>query len=72
MAFSYGLSLNAVLVWSVQCECTIANSIISVERLEQYMRLPSEATEVAQINHPLPGWPTRGKVEIRDLNVCFQ
>ncbi|XP_009594769.2 ABC transporter C family member 10-like isoform X2 [Nicotiana tomentosiformis] len=72
MAFSYGLSLNTILVWSVQCECTIANSIISVERLEQYMRLPSEATEVAQINHPLPGWPTRGKVEIRDLKVRYR
>ncbi|XP_016480233.2 ABC transporter C family member 10-like [Nicotiana tabacum] len=72
MAFSYGLSLNTILVWSVQCECTIANSIISVERLEQYMRLPSEATEVGRSNHTLPGWPTRGKVEIRDLKVRYR
>lgn len=67
MAFSYGLSLNAILVWCVQCQCTIANSIISIERLEQYMRIPSEESELVQTNHPLPGWPKRGKVEIRDL-----
>ncbi|XP_055835252.1 ABC transporter C family member 10-like, partial [Solanum dulcamara] len=72
MAFSYGLSLNAILVWCVQCQCTIANSIISIERLEQYMRIPSEESELVQINHPLPGWPTRGKVEIRNLKVRYR
>lgn len=69
MAFSYGLSLNAILVWCVQCQCTIANSIISIERLEQYMRIPCEESELVQISHPLPRWPTCGKVEIRDLKV---
>ncbi|TMW84383.1 hypothetical protein EJD97_025314 [Solanum chilense] len=72
MAFSYGLSLNAILVWCVQCQCTLENSIISVERLEQYMRIPSEESELVQTNHPLPGWPTCGKVEIRDLKVRYR
>jgi len=71
MAFSYGLSLNATLVLCVQWQCTISNSIISIERLEQYMRIPSEESEILQINSPLPCWPTRGKVEIRNLKVCF-
>ncbi|WMV55726.1 hypothetical protein MTR67_049111 [Solanum verrucosum] len=72
MAFSYGLSLNAILVLCVQWQCTIANSIISIERLEQYMRIPSEESEILQINSPLPCWPTRGKVEIRDLKVRYR
>ncbi|KAK4709004.1 hypothetical protein R3W88_029929 [Solanum pinnatisectum] len=72
MAFSYGLSLNAILVWCVQCQCTIANSIISIERLEQYMRIPSEESELVQTNHPLPGWPMCGKVEIHDLKVRYR
>ncbi|MCD7446346.1 hypothetical protein HAX54_005953 [Datura stramonium] len=72
MAFSYGLSLNAALVWCAQRICTIANSIISIERLEQYMRIPSEESEIVQINHPLPDWPSQGKVEIRDLKVRYR
>uniref|UniRef100_M1ABF4 ABC-type xenobiotic transporter n=1 Tax=Solanum tuberosum TaxID=4113 RepID=M1ABF4_SOLTU len=72
MAFSYGLSLNAALVLCVRWQCTIANSIVSIERLEQYMRIPSEESELVQTNHPLPGWPTRGKVEIRDLKVRYR
>ncbi|KAF5947355.1 hypothetical protein HYC85_013312 [Camellia sinensis] len=46
MALSYGLSLNMSLVFSIQNQCTLANLIISVERLNQYMHIPSEAPEI--------------------------
>uniref|UniRef100_A0A2N9GUW8 ABC-type xenobiotic transporter n=1 Tax=Fagus sylvatica TaxID=28930 RepID=A0A2N9GUW8_FAGSY len=46
MALSYGLSLNMSLVFSIQNQCTLANYIISVERLNQYMYIPSEAPEI--------------------------
>lgn len=39
MALSYGLSLNMSLVFSIQNQCTLANLIISVERLNQYMHI---------------------------------
>lgn len=69
MALSYGLSLNMSLVFSIQNQCTIANYIISVERLNQYMDIPSEASEVIEENRPPSNWPAVGKVEIRDLQV---
>eukprot|EP01018_Ginkgo_biloba_P033451 Gb_39319 [translate_table: standard] len=34
MAISYGLSLNTSLVFSVQNQCTLANYIVSVERIK--------------------------------------
>lgn len=71
MALSYGLSLNMSLVFSIQNQCTLANYIISVERLNQYMHIPSEAPEVIESNRPPANWPTVGKVEIQDLQVCF-
>ena len=48
MALSYGLSLNASLVFSIQNQCTLANNIISVERLNQYMHIESEAEEIVE------------------------
>ncbi|KAG5577355.1 hypothetical protein H5410_057489, partial [Solanum commersonii] len=72
MAFSYGLSLNAILILCVQWQCTIANSIISIERLEQYMRIPTEESQLVQTNHSPPGWPKHGKVEICDLKVRYR
>ncbi|KAK9276061.1 hypothetical protein L1049_005592 [Liquidambar formosana] len=72
MALSYGLSLNVFLVFSVQSQCMLENLIVSVERLEQYMHIPSEAPEIVEGNRPAPNWPAIGKVEISDLKVRYQ
>ncbi|KAF7150772.1 hypothetical protein RHSIM_Rhsim02G0239800 [Rhododendron simsii] len=72
MALSYGLSLNIFVVASVQNQCTMSNSIIAIERLEQYMHIPSEAPEIIESNRPALNWPEFGKVEIHDLKVRYQ
>ena len=50
MALPYGLSVNTSLVFSIQNQCTLANYVISVERLNQYMHIRSEAPEVIEGN----------------------
>ncbi|XP_044431466.1 ABC transporter C family member 10 [Triticum aestivum] len=72
MALSYGLSLNTSFVSSIQTQCNIANQIISVERVSQYMDIPSEAAEVVEENRPLPDWPQVGDVELRDLKIRYR
>jgi hypothetical protein len=71
MALSYGLSLNISMVSSIQNQCMLANYIISVERLNQYIHVPSEAPEVIEDNRPPSNWPAVGKVDICDLQVSF-
>ncbi|VAI82638.1 unnamed protein product [Triticum turgidum subsp. durum] len=72
MALSYGLSLNIMFVASIQFQCNLGNQIISIERVNQYMDIQSEATEVAEENRPLPDWPQNGNVEIRDLKIRYR
>ncbi|KAJ8616266.1 hypothetical protein MRB53_035638 [Persea americana] len=72
MALSYGLSLNMSFVFSIQNQCMLANYIISVERLNQYMHVPSEAPEVVEGNRPPLEWPTVGKVELQDLKIRYR
>ncbi|KAL2334835.1 hypothetical protein Fmac_016048 [Flemingia macrophylla] len=72
MALSYGLSLNAQLVFSIQSQCNLANYIISVERLNQYMHIPSEAQEVIEGNRPPSNWPVLGKVELIGLQIRYR
>ncbi|KAM3195238.1 hypothetical protein ACQJBY_071375 [Aegilops geniculata] len=72
MALSYGLSLNIMFVASIQFQCNLGNQIISVERVNQYMNIQSEATEVVEENRPLPDWPQNGNVEIRDLKIRYR
>lgn len=69
MALSYGLSLNVSFVNSIQRQCSLANQIISVERVNQYMDIQSEAAEVIEENRPAPDWPQVGRVELIDLKV---
>ncbi|CAN6713152.1 unnamed protein product [Malus baccata var. baccata] len=72
MALSFGLSLNVFIVFSVQVQCMLENAMISVERVEQYMRIPSEAPEIIEENRPANNWPNVGKVEIHDLKVRYR
>ncbi|KAJ4834355.1 Multidrug resistance-associated protein 7 [Turnera subulata] len=72
MALTYGLYLNMALVASIQYQCTMANYIISVERLDQYMHLPSEAPEVIEDNRPPLDWPAVGKVVFSDLQIRYR
>jgi len=69
MALSYGLSLNNSFVFSIQNQCQLSNQIISVERVNQYMDIPSEAAEIIEENRPSPNWPQVGRVYLRDLKV---
>lgn len=69
MSLSYGLSLNIFLVISVQFQCQLSNLIVSVERLEQYMHIRSEAPEIIEANRPSKNWPSVGKVVIENLKV---
>ncbi|RZC48032.1 hypothetical protein C5167_040975 [Papaver somniferum] len=72
MVLAYGLSLNHLLFSTVQLNCTLENDIISVERLNQYMRIPGEAPKVIYGNRPVPGWPAVGRVEIHDLEIRYR
>ncbi|KAK2420556.1 ABC transporter C family member [Trifolium repens] len=72
MALSYGLSLNNSLIFSIKNQCTLANHIISVERLNQYMHIESEAEEIVEGNRAPLNWPVAGKVEINDLKIRYR
>eukprot|EP01018_Ginkgo_biloba_P040896 Gb_25810 [translate_table: standard] len=71
MAISYGLSLNTSLVFSVQNQCTLANYIVSMERIKQYMHIPSEAPTVIEDSQPPTEWPSHGQVELQKLKVHY-
>ena len=72
MALSYGLSLNMSFVSSIRKQCNFANQIISVERVNQYMDIKSEAPEFIKENRPAQNWPHTGTVELRDLKASNQ
>ncbi|XP_021892888.1 ABC transporter C family member 3-like [Carica papaya] len=71
LAVTYGLNLNiyqASLIWNL---CNLENKIISVERVLQYMNIPSEPPLLIEENQPGHSWPEQGEVGIYNLQVRY-
>ncbi|CAN6300820.1 unnamed protein product [Urochloa humidicola] len=71
MVLSYGLSLNMLFLFSIQNQCSLANQIISVERLSQYMHIASEAPGTVEDSQLLANWPSVGKIELHNLEIQY-
>ncbi|KAK4803068.1 hypothetical protein SAY86_001271 [Trapa natans] len=72
MTLSYGLSLNVFLVGSIQFQCLLSSLMVAVERVEQYMNIKSEASEIIETNRPDSNWPAIGSLMICNLKVRYR
>jgi len=43
--------------------------MVSVERIKQFINIPSEASWEIKDSVPSPSWPTQGNIDIWDLQV---
>ncbi|TQD89239.1 hypothetical protein C1H46_025232 [Malus baccata] len=57
----------SLVIWNL---CNVENLMISVERILEFTRIPSEAPLVIE-GWPNAGWPTEGKVELQNLQVQY-
>ncbi|KAG2320619.1 hypothetical protein Bca52824_013832 [Brassica carinata] len=48
------------------------NSLNSVERVGNYIDLPSEAADVIKNNRPVSGWPSRGSIKFEDVYLRYR
>ncbi|RZC52528.1 hypothetical protein C5167_020953 [Papaver somniferum] len=72
LSLSYGLSLNGVLFWTTYMTCFVENKMVSVERIRQFINIPSEAPWRIKDCLPCPGWPTHGDVSVNNLQVRYR
>ncbi|KAL7198496.1 hypothetical protein ACSBR2_020896 [Camellia fascicularis] len=71
LAVTYGLNLNARLSRWILSFCKLENKIISIERIHQYCKIPSEAPSIIEDSRPPLSWPENGKIELIDLKVRY-
>ncbi|KAM0845289.1 hypothetical protein ACQ4PT_056460 [Festuca glaucescens] len=72
LAVTYGLNLNARMSRWILSFCKLENRIISVERIYQYCKIPSEAPLIIENCRPSPSWPENGNIELIDLKVRYK
>ncbi|KAG2317921.1 hypothetical protein Bca52824_021043 [Brassica carinata] len=71
LAITYALNLNSLqsnLVWAL---CEVESKMISVERMLQYIDIPSEPSLVIESTRPEKSWPSRGEITISNLQVRY-
>ncbi|KAI3934544.1 hypothetical protein MKW92_038224 [Papaver armeniacum] len=72
LAVTYGLNLNARLSRWILSFCKLENKIISIERINQYCQITSEAPSIIENSRPSPLWPENGTIELIDLKVRYK
>ncbi|GAB2228026.1 hypothetical protein Droror1_Dr00009855 [Drosera rotundifolia] len=72
LSLSYALALTSTQVFLTRCYCNLANYIISVERIKQFMHIPPEPPAIVNEHRPPPSWPSKGRIELQDLKVKYR
>ena len=72
LAMSYALQITGSLNWIVRQAVEVETNIVSVERVLEYARLPSEAPEIIKERRPSVAWPSKGEVEFRNYSTRYR
>jgi ATP-binding cassette subfamily C (CFTR/MRP) protein 1 len=72
LAMSYALQITQSLNWIVRQTVEVETNIVSVERVLEYAKLPSEAPEVIPRSRPPISWPAYGAVEFKNYSTRYR
>jgi ATP-binding cassette, subfamily C (CFTR/MRP), member 1 len=72
LAMSYALQITQSLNWIVRQTVEVETNIVSVERVLEYARLPSEAPDIIQRNRPAISWPSQGEVSFNNYSTRYR
>lgn len=73
LAISFSLSVTQSLNWAVRMASDFEANMVSVERIEQYCKIPSEAPRECDKDAYLPpSWPSAGEIEFIDTKLRYR
>lgn len=72
LSMSYALQITQSLNWIVRQTVEVETNIVSVERVLEYARLPSEAPEVIHRHRPPISWPAKGGVQFNNYSTRYR
>lgn len=72
LAMSYALQITTSLNWIVRQTVEVETNIVSVERVLEYARLPSEAPEIISDRRPPVAWPAKGEVDFKNYSTRYR
>uniref|UniRef100_A0A1I8HV06 ABC-type glutathione-S-conjugate transporter n=1 Tax=Macrostomum lignano TaxID=282301 RepID=A0A1I8HV06_9PLAT len=72
LAVSYALQVTSSLNYVVRMTCDLETYIVAVERIKEYVEVPTEAPWYNNAARPRPGWPDSGRVEFKNYSVRYR
>ncbi|KAI8000828.1 ABC transporter C family member 8 [Camellia lanceoleosa] len=69
LSLSYASALTSTQVFMIRWYSSLANYVISVERIKQFMHIPPEPPAIVKDRRPPSSWPSEGRIELQDLRV---
>ncbi|KAF3972445.1 hypothetical protein CMV_004044 [Castanea mollissima] len=72
LSLSYALSLTGTQIFLTRWYSSLSNYIISVERIKQFMHIPSEPPAIVEDMRPLSSWPSKGRIELQALKIRYR
>ncbi|KAL8043325.1 hypothetical protein ABFX02_09G113300 [Erythranthe guttata] len=72
LSLSYAFALTGTQVFLSRWYSSLANYIVSVERIKQYMNIRPEPPAIIEDTRPQISWPTKGRIELLDLKIRYR
>ncbi|ORX44613.1 multi drug resistance-associated protein MRP [Hesseltinella vesiculosa] len=72
VAVTYALTITNSLTWTIRMYCEIENSIVSVERIRDYIGLPGEKYEGAIELSAQDPWPQQGTIAFEGYGTQYR
>ncbi|KAF9912121.1 hypothetical protein BX616_010415, partial [Lobosporangium transversale] len=72
LSLTYALNITQTLNWMIRMYTEVETNIVAVERLQEYVNLPSEAPEIIEDHRPPQEWPDHGQIEFKDYETRYR
>ncbi|CAA93309.3 ATP-binding cassette transporter abc2 [Schizosaccharomyces pombe] len=72
LSLSYAVQITQSLTFVVRQSVDVETNIVSVERMLEYIGLPSEAPSIIPDHRPPEGWPSHGAIKFDHYSVRYR
>ncbi|CAM6088135.1 unnamed protein product [Calypogeia fissa] len=72
LCLTYGMNLNGSLYAIAWMYCQLENKMVSIERIGQYTKLPTEAELTIEKTRPASTWPDHGTIVMENLKLRYR
>eukprot|EP00494_Astrolonche_serrata_P023354 UN23612 len=72
LVVSYSMSLTQSLNWMIRMSSQIETNIVSVERIEEYIKVAPEKPKRINGRTPPVSWPLQGSINIENLHMRYR